>query len=64
MGNTDQYLKGIASLLDRLAANQAALADVVDRIAKPGGESSLQLSDVRGEVKQIRAALAALPTSQ
>jgi hypothetical protein len=60
MKNTNEQLVVIVAALDRLARNQSALADVVDRLAKPGGESSLRLSEVRGEAKEIRDALSAL----
>ena len=60
MKNANEQLAVIVSLLERLARNQGALADVVDRQARPGGESSLHLSEVRGELKEIRAALSDL----
>ena len=60
MKNANEQLAVIVSLLERLARNQGALADVVARQAGPGGESSLHLSEVRGELKEIRAALSDL----
>ena len=60
MKNTNEQLVIVASLIARLARNQEALADAVDQLTSGGGPTSMRLMEVRGEAKEIQAALSAL----